>query len=215
MAREAVRSLPPASGDYFDDIEIGTRIELGAHLFTRQEIVEFARLYDPQPFHLDDGAAAESELGRLVASGWHTVAMWMRLYARHREAVRQAFIERGERPAIPGPSPGFRDMKWRCPVYPGDTIAYSSTVTGKRRLGRKGWGLVFHHNRGINQDGQLAVEFHGSVFWEKRPAVSASVPLEADQGTHRHVELAQLVGATEIGKVDHETGGHHLGTDAS
>ncbi len=161
--------MSSTSGDFFEDIVVGTRLELGSHLFTREEIIQFACHYDPQPFHLDESAAAESALRGLSASGWHTAAIWMRLYAQHREAIRKTLLARGERPATPGPSPGFRDMRWRTPVRPGDTITYRSIVSGKRNLPRRGWGLIFHRNTGLNQHGRLAVEFSGSVLWQCRP----------------------------------------------
>ena len=169
----AAADLPAAEpSDFFEDIVVGTRIELGAHTFTRDEIVQFACNYDPQPFHMDEVAAAGSSLRRLSASGWHTAAVWMRLYVRHRDTIRTTLLARGERPAAPGPSPGFRDMRWRTPVHPGDTITYRSVVSGKRSLPKRDWGLVFHHNTGENQHGRIAVEFKGSVLWQCRSGAS-------------------------------------------
>ena len=147
-AAEACRAVEKSCGDFFEDIVIGTQLELGSHTFTRDEIVQFACHYDPQPFHLDEAAAAQSALRRLSASGWHTAAVWMRLYAQHRNAIREALIEQGERAAAPGPSPGFRAMRWRTPVHPGDTVTYRSVVSGKRSLPKRNWGLVFHHKHG-------------------------------------------------------------------
>lgn len=155
--------------DFFEDLVVGTRLDLGSHTFTADEIVAFARRYDPQPFHLDDAAAADTPFGRLAASGWHTVATWMRLYVGHRHAVMAALRERGETPSRPGPSPGFRSLRWRRPVHPDDTISYASTLTAKHTSQRAGWGLVFHHNTGVNQDGHVVCEFDGSVYWECRP----------------------------------------------
>ena len=162
--------MEASCGDFFEDIVIGTQLELGSHTFTRDEIVQFACNYDPQPFHLDEAAAAQSTLRRLSASGWHTAAVWMRLYAQHRNAIREALIARGEHAAAPGPSPGFRVMRWRTPVHPGDTVTYRSVVSGKRSLPKRNWGLVFHRNTGVNQEGRIAVEFSGSVLWQCRPA---------------------------------------------
>ena len=159
--------------DFFEDLVIGTKLELGAHTFTADEIVGFAERYDPQPFHIDQLAAAQSHFGRLAASGWHTVAVWMKLYVANRQATMAALLARGETPSRPGPSPGFRSLKWRKPVHPGDTISYASTLTGKRPSTMAGWGLIFHHNTGTNQDGDTVCEFDGSVFWECRGAVPA------------------------------------------
>src|ERR1700674_1549293 len=117
---------------YFEDLRVGTRTEVGSHTFTADEIKAFARQYDPQPFHLDEAAAAKSHFGALCASGWHTVAMWMRLrilHGRKEDAERKA---RGEVIARLGPSPGFRDMRWLKPVYAGDTISYASEIAELR-----------------------------------------------------------------------------------
>ena len=158
---------------YFDDIKIGDRAELGSHTFTADEIKTFARAYDPQPFHLDEAAAAKSHFGALCASGWHTVAVWMRLrilHGRKDDAERQA---RGEVIAKLGPSPGFRDMKWLKPVYAGDTISYASEIAELRASkSRPGWGLIFARNTGTNQKGELVLSFLGSGFVERRPGAT-------------------------------------------
>ena len=81
---------------YFDDISVGDRMELGTHTFTAEDIKTFAAQYDPQAFHMDEAAAAKSHFGALCASGWHTIAVWMRLrvlYGRREDAERAA---RGE-----------------------------------------------------------------------------------------------------------------------
>jgi acyl dehydratase len=156
--------------DFYEDLVVGTTLDLGSHHFTRDEVVNFARRYDPQSFHLDEAAAARGPFGRLAASGWHTAAIWMKLYVAHRQATMAALIARGTRASRPGPSPGFRDLKWKRPVYVGDTISYRSELTGKRPAPTPGWGLIFHHNTGTNQDGLLVFEFFGTVFWERRIA---------------------------------------------
>jgi len=155
---------------YFDDINVGDRIELGSHVFTAEDIKTFAAQYDPQAFHMDEAAAARSHFGALCASGWHTIAAWMRLrvlYAQREDAERLA---RGEVLAKLGPSPGFRDLKWIKPVYAGDTIRYASEVADKRASNsRPGWGLIFARNTGTNQNGELVMSFIGSGFVERRP----------------------------------------------
>jgi acyl dehydratase len=155
---------------YFDDIALGDRLALGSHTFTAAEIKTFAAKFDPQPFHMDEAAAARSHFGALCASGWHTIAVWMRLrvlYGRREDAERAA---RGEVIAKLGPSPGFRELKWLKPVYAGDTIAFASEVVEKRASqSRPGWGLIFARNTGINQNGELAMSFIGSGFVERRP----------------------------------------------
>jgi acyl dehydratase len=155
---------------YFDDINVGDRIELGTHRFTAEEIKRFAAQYDPQAFHMDEAAAAKSHFGALCASGWHTVAAWMNLrvqYGKREDAERAA---RGEVIAKLGPSPGFRELKWLKPVYVGDTIAYASEVIEKRvTRSRPGWGIVFARNIGTNQKGEPVLSFIGSGFVERRP----------------------------------------------
>jgi acyl dehydratase len=155
---------------YFDDINVGDRMELGSHIFTADDIKTFAGQYDPQAFHLDEAAAATSHFGALCASGWHTIAVWMRLrvlYGRREDAERAA---RGEVIARLGPSPGFRELRWLRPVYAGDTITYLSEIADKRASqSRPGWGLVFARNTGTNQKGELIMSFIGSGFVERRP----------------------------------------------
>ena len=155
---------------YFDEIEIGHSAELGSHHFTAEAIKVFAGAYDPQSFHVDEEAAKDSHFGALCASGWHTASVWMRLMVDHVKADMQKAMAEGRRPATLGPSPGFRDLKWLKPVYAGDIITYSSTVIGKRESASKPrWGLVEHHNIGVNQKGERVFEFVGTVFWERKP----------------------------------------------
>jgi acyl dehydratase len=155
---------------YFDDIAPGDRLALGSHTFTAAEIKAFAAQFDPQPFHMDEAAAARSHFGALCASGWHTIAVWMRLrvlYGRREDAERAA---RGEVIAKLGPSPGFRELKWLKPVYAGDTVAFASEVVEKRASQRRpGWGLIFARNTAANQNGELVMSFIGSGFVERRP----------------------------------------------
>lgn len=158
---------------YFDDINVGDRMALGAVTFTAEAIKAFAAQYDPQAFHMDEAAAAKSHFGALCASGWHTVAAWMNLrvqYGRREDDERAA---RGEPLAKLGPSPGFRELKWLRPVYVGDTITYASEIVEKRvTKSRPGWGIVFARNTGTNQNGELVLSFIGSGFVERRPGAT-------------------------------------------
>ena len=77
---------------YYEDIEIGTRQSFGSYAVTREEVIEFAARFDPQPFHLDDDAAAATHFGRLSASGWHTCAMTMRMLVDNMRDVEQAHL---------------------------------------------------------------------------------------------------------------------------
>src|SRR5215212_11582698 len=152
---------------YFDDINVGDSMALGTVTFTAQDIKTFAAQYDPQPFHMDEAAAAQSHFGALCASGWHTVAVWMNLrvqYGKREDAEREA---RGEVLAKLGPSPGFRELKWLKPVYVGDTITYASEVVEKRASNsRPGWGLMSIRNSGVNQKGEPVISFVSVAFVE-------------------------------------------------
>lgn len=148
---------------FYEAIEPGFQRNIGAHTFGRDEIIAFARKFDPQPFHLDEEAAKNSLFGALCASGWHITAIWMRLNIEHgREAFRELLDYEGE--VIFGPSPGVKNLRWHHPVFPGDTIHYSSTTTGKRLSpNRPGWGMLMSHETAINQDGRLICSFDGAV----------------------------------------------------
>jgi len=170
-APDPIDTRPAISANpYLEDLVVGQTDVLGAYTYTADDIVRFARAYDPQRFHVDPVAAKASLFGDLCASGWQTAAVWMKLMAAHRDRIRTDALARGERPARLGPSPGFSDLKWLKPVYAGDTITYRSTLTGKRvSASRPGWGLAFHHNSGLNQHGEEVFSFDGAVFWERRP----------------------------------------------
>ena len=149
--------------------ETGTTRDLGPHVFTADAIMAFARAYDPQDFHLDPEAARRSHFGGLCASGWHTAAVWMKrmIATRTRDAALTA--ERGPVPQF-GSSPGFRDLRWLAPVYAGDTLTYTTTLTDKRAsASRPGWGLATMRNAARNQHGTEVFAFTGMVFWQWEP----------------------------------------------
>ena len=154
---------------YFEECRPGIAIDLGSHAFTAGEIKAFARLYDPQPFHIDETAAEASLFGGLIASGWHTAAIWMKLMVAHETRTVRESLARGERPAKLGPSPGFRDMRWIEPVRPGDTIAFRSEILRTEDWkGRADWGLMVMLNEGRNQHSRLVFSFEGRVLVERR-----------------------------------------------
>src|SRR5688572_25688467 len=97
---------------YFDDIEVGDETVFGHYDVTREEVLEFACKYDPQPFHLSDEAAAKTHFGRLAASGWHTCAMTMAMLVEDGKATPYAGLG----------SPGVDELRWLKPVFPGDTL---------------------------------------------------------------------------------------------
>ncbi len=97
---------------YLEDMQVGTKRSFGAYAVTREEVLEFARKYDPQPFHLSDEAAAKTHFGRLAASGWHTCAMTMAMLVEDGKAEPYAGLG----------SPGVDELRWLKPVFPGDTL---------------------------------------------------------------------------------------------
>jgi acyl dehydratase len=156
---------------FFEDIEIGETAELGRHTFTAEEIKAFAVRFDPQPFHVDETAAAASPFGALIASGWHTASMWMRLLIDQRRRLADAARARGEPVARTGPALGFRDLKWLKPVYVDDMIEYRSEVLDKRvSNSRPGFGLMTVRSTGVNQRGEMVISFVSTTFVERRPA---------------------------------------------
>ena len=165
---------PTQATRFFEEMEIGETHELGAFVFTADELVAFARCFDPQPVHLDEEAArASPTFGALAASGWHTGSVWMATMVAHRRRQEAAF--RAAHPGLPlprlGTSPGFRNLRWLKPVFAGDRITYRSTFTDKRvSASRPQWGLAFHRNSGVNQNGEEVFAFDGAVFVERRPA---------------------------------------------
>jgi len=155
---------------YFEDIRIGEKVELGSHTFTAEEIISFAQRFDPQPFHVDPAAAKRSHFGGLIASGWHTGSICIRLLVQRRLREEEAMRARGEAIGRTGPSPGFRELKWIKPVYAGDTIAFASEVIDTRQVqSRPDKGLVFARNTGTNQAGEVVFSFVSILFVDRRP----------------------------------------------
>tara|TARA_R110000782_G_scaffold48551_1_gene106186 strand:+ start:28197 stop:28622 length:426 start_codon:yes stop_codon:yes gene_type:complete len=95
-------------------MQIGAVERFGRYEVTREEVIDFASKYDPQPFHLDDEAAASSIFGRVAASGWHTASMAMRMMVDHWTAAGLAEISLG--------GLGMDELRWPRPVYPGDVL---------------------------------------------------------------------------------------------
>jgi acyl dehydratase len=156
---------------FWEDIAVGERAEVGRHTFSADGIKGFARRFDPQPFHLDEAAAARSHFGALCASGWHTASVWMRLMVEYQRREDDARRARGEPVATLGPSPGFRELKWLKPVYVGDTVTYTTEVIEKRASNsRPGWGLMSIRNSGVNQKGEAVISFVSVAFVERRGA---------------------------------------------
>ena len=135
---------------YFEDIEIGRKQAFGHYDVTRDEVLEFARKYDPQPFHLSDEAAATTHFGRISASGWHTSAMVMAMLVENLKANKQAGLG----------SPGLDELRWHKPVYPGDTLRCETEVIEKRRsTSRPEMGSFRSKMEIYNQDDVLVMSF--------------------------------------------------------
>lgn len=149
----------------YEDVVIGSTHPFGAHRFTAEEIRRFALAYDPQPFHLDEEAAKASPFGAICASGWHTASVMMGLLTRYfARASERARLE-GRAVAPLGPSPGFDDLKWLRPVYPGDTVEFTGRIVAKRVSASKpAWGLVTFETTGVNQNGETVFAVTGHVF---------------------------------------------------
>jgi acyl dehydratase len=146
---------------YFEDIQIGAETVFGSYEVTREEVLEFARKYDPQPFHLSDEAAAKTHFGRLAASGWHTCAMTMAVMARRVVDEEQAGLG----------SPGIDDLRWLKPVYPGDTIHVRGRIVETRPSRSKpDLGSFRSEVTVTNQHDVPVLRFTSIVLIRRRPA---------------------------------------------
>jgi len=155
---------------YLEDIRVGDVYELGRHTFTVAEIKSFAARFDPQRFHVDEAAAANSYFGALCACGWHTAVVWMRLMVEYRKRAADAARRRGAPVAGIGPAPGFRALKWLKPVYADDTISFNSEVIETRvSNSRPGQRLMTIRGTGTNQNGEPVLSFESTTFVERRP----------------------------------------------
>lgn len=163
----AAEDSPPPSG-WYEDVTLGTALGLGSYEFRREDMLRFARAYDPQPFHLDDAAAAQSHFGALVASGWHTAAAYMQRRNATRQRQRAEAIGRGENPPQNGPALGIRGLRWRRPVHAGDLLTYMTTPVEKRPSSRPGWGLVTSFSEGTNQHGVKVIDYRATILMPMR-----------------------------------------------
>ncbi|MHB8270918.1 MaoC family dehydratase [Bradyrhizobium sp.] len=156
---------------FFEDLEIGRRREIGSFTFTAEAIKKFAAQFDPQRFHLDEEEGRKSLFGGLAASGWHVGSVCMKLLVVNGQRQIQEAVARGEKVAVWGPSPGFRDLRWLKPVLAGDTITYATEVASKRTSEKRPeWGIVEARNTGTNQRGELAFSLLATAFVPRRDA---------------------------------------------
>jgi acyl dehydratase len=146
---------------YLEDMEVGAESVFGHYDVTREEVLEFARKYDPQPFHLSDEAAARTHFGRLAASGWHTCAMTMAVIVDHISKDRQAGLG----------SPGVDELRWLKPVYPGDGLTVSGKVLeATPSRSKPDIGSVRSQVTVTNQDDVPVMRFISLVLMQRRPA---------------------------------------------
>jgi len=146
---------------YFEDLVLGAETDFGTYDVTREEVLEFARKYDPQPFHLSDEEAAKTHFGRLAASGWHTAAMTMAVIARTVVDNQQAGLG----------SPGIDELRWKKPVYPGDTLHVRGRIVDKTpSRSRPEMGSFRTETTVTNQDGDVVMTFTSIVLIRRRSA---------------------------------------------
>lgn len=144
---------------FYEDLVIGSEEAFGAYEVTKEEIIEFASKYDPQPFHLDEEMAKHSVFGNLCASGWHTCAMTMSLLVDYMKD--KGFAGMG--------SPGVDNIRWKTPVFPGDVLSVKSEVIEKRESqSRPNLGLVKSKYHVFNQKDELLMEMVTNVMVLKR-----------------------------------------------
>jgi acyl dehydratase len=144
---------------FLEDFTVGEAIELGSRPVTQEEIVEFARRYDPQPFHVDEKAAKASNFGGLIASGWHTASMFMRL-----------FVDRVLAGGATLGSPGIDEIRWPKPVRPGDVLTARVTVLDvvpSRSKVDRGHVRIRYEVR--NQAGETVMTMVGVSIYRRRP----------------------------------------------
>ena len=144
---------------YWEDFRVGEVVELGPVTVTHEEIVEFASRFDPQPFHVDAEAGRKTPYGGLIASGWHSAAIYMGMFVR---GVLTGTASLG--------SPGVEELRWLAPVRPGDRLRGRAVITdvvpsstNTRR------GTIFGTHELINQDDVVVMRFTSRVFIERRP----------------------------------------------
>lgn len=143
----------------------GHKVETGSKLFTAEDIIRFAKKFDPQPFHTDAEAAKSYVFGALCASGWHTCAGWMRCFIDFWGSENRRLKAEGIAPPKLGPSPGFEQLQWLKPVYAGDTITYSLTSLESRLLAsRPGLILNIGLGEGVNQNGETVLRFRTKIL---------------------------------------------------
>ncbi|MDH3738282.1 MAG: MaoC family dehydratase [Alphaproteobacteria bacterium] len=143
---------------YFEDFAAGQEFDLGSRVLDRAAIVAFAAEFDPQPFHIDDDAAAQSIYGGLIASGWHTGSIYMRLLC---DGLLLRVHSMG--------SPGVDEMRWLGPVRPGDTLSAKLLIDSARASKSKpDRGIVQTVGEMRNQNGDLVLTLKSALLVKRR-----------------------------------------------
>lgn len=143
---------------FWEDFKVGEIEQIGGKKVEQDELIDFARQFDPQPFHVDEAAAKSSMYGGLIASGWHTCAMVMRMMC-DAYLVKSASVG----------SPGIDNLKWLKPVRPGDTIqARRTTLESRTSKSRPEIGIVRNLWEVFNQDGELVMTMEGYGMFRRR-----------------------------------------------
>ena len=146
---------------YLEDMEVGAETYFGETEVTREEVLEFARKYDPQPFHLSDEEAAKTHFGKIAASGWHTTAMTMGMLVRYMEQNPQASLG----------AAGIDELRWKIPVYPGDTLrAWGKVLEVTPSRSKPDIGTIRTQTTVKNQDDRIVMTFTSIVLMRRRPA---------------------------------------------
>lgn len=144
---------------YFEDFVEGETVDLGSFTYTEQEIIDFARAYDPQPMHTDPDAARGSIYGGLIASGWQTVTSYMR-----------KVVDQLMRDSASVGSPGLDHLRWLKPVRPGDVLrAHFTVLEARPSNSRPDWGIVRSRGEVLNQDEQVVMSVEAVNFFGRRP----------------------------------------------
>jgi len=141
---------------WFEDIVVGEVFPLGEQTFTQDAIIAYAKVYDPQYFHVEPEAAKYSPFGGLVASGIHTAMVGQRKMVDALFAEADRLRALGQEPGIGGPSPGGDKIEFKAPVRPGDTLTYTLTPLSKRVANSiPGWGVLNNEITATNARGDL------------------------------------------------------------
>ncbi len=144
---------------YFEDIAVGDKTISESRTVTKEEILDFAHKYDPQPFHIDEEAAKKSIYGGLIASGWHTASTLMRLLVDNMTNNRAGLG-----------SPGFDDLRWILPIRPSDSLRYESTVIEARKSeSRPDMGIVRAEIKLFNQNDEVVLSMKSIGMVKTRP----------------------------------------------